>query len=107
MILTQEDLVHILEQTGYPVTELAFPDDEVPKMPFIVYQDIGSDNFGADNMVYFPVDQWQIDLYMSDKRRDTEKVLESAFTAHDIFWEREVTFDDDEECYRSTYIITT
>ena len=103
--MTLDGLATILETTGLPVTYLAFPPEEAPEMPFIVYQDTGSNNFGADNKVYFSATRVQVDLLTAEKDRTTEQTLEGVFDTNGIFWERTIDFDEDESNYRVTYEI--
>ena len=104
--MTLAELNLILQNTGLPVAYLAFPADQAPTMPFIVYQETGSDNFGADNVVWHSNMRIQIDLLCYRKSRETEESLETVLTEAGIYWEREVIFNDDEQCYRTTYDIT-
>lgn len=103
--MTLEELKSVLEETDLPVAYRAFPATEAPAMPFIVYQDIGSDNFGADNIVFFPVMRVQIDLFTRLKERTTEEALEGILNGAGIYWERVPEFIEDEACYRVTYEI--
>lgn len=103
--MTLTELNTVLSGTGLPVAYMAFPVKAVPAMPFIVYQETGSDNFGADNTVWFSAMRIQIDLYCKVKNRVTEQLVESALTEAGIFWEREAEFDEDEAIYRSIYIV--
>jgi hypothetical protein len=104
--MTQVELKNILLETNLPVAYKAFREPDIPDLPFIVYQDIGSDNFGADNKVYFPKTKIQIDLITRFHSEETEKKLEDVLDDHDLFWEREPDFDSDEDYYRVTYEIT-
>lgn len=101
--MTIAELGQILQTTGLQVAYLAFDASEAPAMPFIVYQETGSNNFGADNIVWFSGTRIQIDLLCVRKSRSTEELLETALTNNGIFWERVVVFDDNEDYYRSTY----
>lgn len=101
--MTLEELHIVLKTTDLPVAYLAFPADKVPEMPFIVFQETGSDNFGADNRVWHSAMRIQIDLLSHKKDRTTEVLLETALDNADIYWERVAEFDDDEDCYRATY----
>ena len=101
--MTLEELNTLLRTTDLPVAYLAFPADDAPQMPFLVYQETGSHNFGADNKVWHSAMRIQIDLFTSRKDRTTEELLEGILTEADIFWERIVEFDDDEDFYRATY----
>lgn len=101
--MTLAELKTVLATTRLPVAYLAFPASQAPEMPFIVYQETGSDNFGADNIVWFSGMRIQVDLLCKKKSRTTEELLESTFTENGIFWERVVEFDDNEDHYRTTY----
>ena len=104
--MTQTELKDILMETGLPVAYMAFRDPEIPDLPFIVYQDIGTDNFGADNKVYYPQTRIQIDLITRFHDETKEKVLEAVLDGHDLFWQREPEFDSNEDYYRVTYEVT-
>lgn len=104
--MTQENLKDILVSTGYPVAYLAFPKDKVPEMPFIVYQDIGSQNIGADDRVFYPVTRMQIDLITEFHDTDAETALETALNKNSLFWERVPNYDYSENYYRATYEVT-
>lgn len=101
--MTLDELNTALATTKLPVAYLAFPAKKAPEMPFIVYQETGSDNFGADNIVYHSAMRIQVDLLCKLRSRTTEELLEKALTDNGIFWERVVDFDDDEDFYRVTY----
>ena len=103
--MTLEELNIVINRANIPVAYLAFPADQAPQMPFIVYQEVGSDNFGADNIVWHSAMRVQIDLYCRKKSRATDQLLENVLTEAGIFWEREVSFNEDEDCYRSLYDI--
>lgn len=104
--MTQTELKDILLETNLPVAYLAFRKPEIPDLPFIVYQDIGSDNFGADNKVYYPHTRIQVDLITRLHDEPTEKNLEGVLDNHDLFWLREPEYDDGEDYYRVTYEVT-
>lgn len=93
----------ILKSTGLPVAYLSFDETDVPDMPFITYQETGSNNFGADGIVYQPIKQMQVDLFTSNKDIEAEEKLETAFRNAVIFWQKVQTVDDNEDCQRYTY----
>lgn len=101
--MTLSEFNTLLLATGFPVAYQAFPADCAPPMPFIVYQETGSDNFGADNTVYASAMRIQIDLLCSKKSRLTEATLENILTGANIFWERESGYDDTDDYFRTTY----
>lgn len=93
----------ILRSTGLPVAYLAFPADNCPEMPFITYQETGSDNFGADGKVYKKVRMIQIDLFTARKEPATEEILEDVLDEAGIFWNKTQTVEENESCQRYTY----
>lgn len=93
----------LLATTTYPVAYLAFPASAAPEMPFIVYQDTGSDNFGADNRVWASGRRIQVDLFCKQKSLTSESLLETLFDNNDIYWNRVTEWDNDEAFYRTTY----
>ena len=103
--MTQKEFGEILQTSGYPVTYLAFPADKCPAMPFICFQETGSNNVGADGIVYKKVKVYQVDLLTADKDEVAEAALEDAFEQAGLFWNKYQTIDDNEACQRYTYTI--
>lgn len=93
--------------TGYAnrVAYLAFPEGEAPQLPFICYFVENSDNFGADNEVYFEVNRIAIELYTKYKSPADETLVENALKANSIYWEKEETYLSDERCFEVIYHI--
>lgn len=103
--MTLEEFAQILESTGLPVAYQAFDAKDCPDMPFIVYQETGSNNFGADGVVYQPIKRIQVDLFTSKKDIATETKIEAAFQNAVIFWQKVLTTEDAEACTIYTYEI--
>lgn len=105
MVRTLTEFNNVLQNTGFPVAYRAFPAQIAPAMPFIIYQDTGSNNIGADNIVWFSGMIVQIDLMCRLKCRSAEELLERILNDAGIYWERVAEFDDNEDYYRTTYEI--
>lgn len=103
--MTLADFRKILDKSGFPVAYLSFPAERCPAMPFITYQETGSDNFSADGKVYKRVRTLQVDLFTKNKQPAAEEALEAAFDDAEIFWNKFQTVDDNESCQRYTYEI--
>ena len=101
--MTQKEFGDILAASGYPVTYLAFPADDCPSMPFITFQETGSNNVSADGVVYQKVRRYQVDLFTEGKNETAEEALENALS--DFFWNKYQTVEDNEACQRYTYEI--
>lgn len=93
----------LLETTGLPVTYYAWPDQAAPPLPYICFLTAYSNNFGADNAVYYPIDHIQIELYTELKDPETEGKVEKALSS--VFWEKSETYIDTERCYQIIYEI--
>lgn len=103
--MTQKEFGDILASSGFPVTYLAFPADKCPPMPFVTFQETGSNNIGADGKVWQRVRQYQVDLWTADKDEEAELALEDALDNADLFWNKYQTVEDTEACQRYTYSI--
>ena len=103
--MTQETFGGILAESGYPVAYLAFPADTCPEMPFITFQEIGSNNVSADGRVWQRVRIYQVDLFTRYKDPTAENALESAFDNNDLFWNKVQTLEETEACQRYTYTL--
>lgn len=101
--MTQKDFGDILASSGYPVAYLAFPADDCPAMPFITFQETGTNNVSADGRVYKKVSIYQVDLFTKDKDPEAELTLENALSEY--FWNKYQTVEDNEACQRYTYTI--
>ena len=103
--MTQAQFGDILATSGFPVTYLAFPADNCPEMPFVTFQETGSNNVGADGIVYKKVKIYQVDLFTEGKDPSAEEALEDAFDNAGFFWNKYQTLVENEACQRYTYTI--
>lgn len=101
--MTLEEIKSALESTGFPVTYRSWPERKAPSMPYICYYVSGSDNFAADGMVYYPVNQIQVELYTELKDTEAEAALETALAS--FYWNKTETYIDTEQCYQIVYEI--
>lgn len=101
--MTLAEFAQILESTGLPVAYQAFEAESCPDMPFIVYEETGSNNFSADGVVYKTIKRIQVDLFSSDKNITAETKIEAAFQNAVIFWQKVQTTENAEACIRYTY----
>lgn len=93
----------LLNNTGLPYRYLAFSEKSVPKMPFLTYQFLYSNNMAADGEVYSPISRIQIALFTKIKDPGAEKQVETALSGH--YWEKEEEYLDNQDCYQITYEI--
>ena len=83
-----------------------WPEKQAPNLPYICYYATGSDNFGADNIVYHSGTPVRIELYERNKDLTTEGTVETALKNAEIYWERDDSYIDSEKCYMIIYEVT-
>lgn len=89
----------------YPTAYWIFPKGKAPAMPFICYFEDGSDNFGADNKVWYGFKQIHVELYTKVKEPAAEAKLEAMFYKNDIYWEKQEAHLDDEDVHEVIYTL--
>ena len=100
-MMALEDMKTLLETTGYPVVYYAWPEKKAPALPYICFLTAYSNNFGADDRVYYPVAHYQIELYTRCKDPEAEGKVEQALSSY--FWEKTETYLDTERCFQILY----
>lgn len=101
--MTLAELKTQLETTKLPVTYEAWPIGHAPALPFICYRVTDSDNFPADNAVYFPILNIDVELYTDNKSPTTESTVETALAG--FVWDKSEEYISDERMYEITYSI--
>lgn len=91
------ELYNGLKSLGYPVAYSHFAEGNVPDPPYIVYSYQGSDNFGADGIVYYPIEDVDIELYSEKKDPEAEKKIEQFLTTNGIFYEKQEYYIESEK----------
>lgn len=99
------DALKTLLSAVYPTAYWSFPEKQAPAMPYLVFFEEGSDNFGADNRVYFKTNRIAVELITKNKDTAAEAAVEAAFAAADIYWNKTATHLDDEDAYEVIYEI--
>ncbi|NOW08052.1 hypothetical protein [Clostridium beijerinckii] len=101
------ELVEILNETGYPVFYSHFnvtDDNPAPEPPFMTYIYGPSAHMYADNKVYKEIYNIQIELYTKIKDLQAEKKLEDLFNSNEIPYSSEgEVFIETENIYQKIY----
>ena len=97
------ELKEVLEATGLPVAYLAFKTAQ--QLPFIVYREVNTDNFFADNKVYKKCLYVDIELYTENKAIETEEIIETILFENEIAWNATDTHIEAEEMFQRVYEI--
>ena len=70
--------------------------DKGTKLPYIVANDNGSDNFEADNIVYKGKQGVYLELYTVQKNEALETRIEELLASLEIPWSKSETKDEDQ-----------
>nr|DAX89283.1 MAG TPA: tail completion protein [Caudoviricetes sp.] len=74
----------MLKQLNIPVAYQSFKQSQ--RLPYIIFVQSGSNNFGADCKVYHKDNKYNIELYFEDKDFALEEKLEDLLDENDIYW---------------------
>jgi hypothetical protein len=99
-------LTNILEATGYPVAYSHFMESEnnpVPNPPFICYLVTDSSNFNADNTVFYPIQNIQIELYTDKKDLEAEGKIEAVLNENELPFGTTESFIESENLFLKIY----
>ncbi len=98
-----EKVLELLKGLGIPFAYDHFAEGESPSPPFICYLIPGADNFGADGIAYYKINQFNIELYTDFKDLSVEQKLEDALDAASIFYRKSETWIESESLYEVLY----
>lgn len=98
--MTLEQITKMLEATG--VTAWYNHAPVGTKVPFITYT-YSSENFFADNKVYYQKRTLQVILYSSKKNPGLEERIEKALTDAELPWSMEDSFENEQKIFMTIY----
>lgn len=101
-----ETLESIIASTGLSQTYLQWHPAKPPSLPYIVWLVDSRDNFAADNVVYHPVRNVNIELYSKKKDISSESLVESALTANGIYFDAMEAYISSEKMHQVVYAIS-
>ena len=102
-MMTFSELFTELQKSGLPVAYDAFPASQCPDPPFVVFREIGTNNFGADNHVHQKIRIVEIELITIGKDLEAEEALEEALDF--TFWNQTESYAEDEKTWSTFYEI--
>ena len=98
-----EKILSILRGLGIPFAYDHFAQGESPDPPFICYLIPSSDNFSADGVAYYKINQFNIELYTDLKDLSLERKIEEALDEASIFYNKSETWIESESLYEVLY----
>ena len=94
-----DELVNMIQEMDIPFAYDHFAEGEAIEPPFICFLLPGSDNFSADGIVYFKINEVHIELYTDAKSTVIENKVEAVLDKHGIFYNKTETWIEDEKLY--------
>ena len=94
-----DELVNMIQEMDIPFAYDHFTEGEAIEPPFICFLLPGSDNFSADGIVYFRLNEVHIELYTDVKAPVIENKVEAVLDKHGIFYNKTETWIEDEKLY--------
>ena len=89
-------------ENGIKIPYSHFDFDREVEPPHLMSTEIDSDNFIADNKIYFEKCNARLELTTDSRDRELEKRVEEEIL-FDIIWEREVTYIQSEKVWNISY----
>ena len=89
-------------ENGIKIPYSHFDFDREVEPPNLMSTEIDSDNFIADNKIYFKKCNARLELTTDSRDRELEKRIEEEIL-FDIIWEREVTYIQSEKVWNISY----
>ena len=98
-----DKLLEILAEIGIPFAYDHFAEGESPEPPFICYMLPGTNNFAADGIAYFKINEVNIELYTDIKDLDVEQRIEAVLDRYGIFYAKSEVWIESERLYEILY----
>ena len=98
-----DKILSILKGLGIPFAYDHFAQGESPDPPFICYLIPSSDNFSADGVAYYKINQYKIELYTDLKDLSLERKIDEALDEASIFYNKSETWIESESLYEVLY----
>lgn len=98
-----DKLLKMLEEMEIRFAYDHFAEGESPEPPFICYLMPGSNNFAADGMAYFKINEVHIELYTDKKSLILENKVEAVMDLYGIFYNKTEVWIESEKLYEVLY----
>lgn len=101
--MSHEEVMKMLEEMGLPFAYDHFVEGESSQPPFLVFLYPKADNFSADGIAYFKINQLDIELYTDLKQPDLEERIEAVLLKYGIFYAKSEVWIELEKLYEVLY----
>ena len=97
--MSHEEVLKMMEEMGLPFAY----DHFVEGPPFAVFLYPRADNFSADGIAYFKINELDIELYTDLKNPELEEAVEAVLLRHGIFYGKSEVWIESEKLYEVLY----
>ncbi len=106
--MSHEEVLKMMEEMGLPFAYDHFVEGEAPEPPFLVFLFAvflypRADNFSADGIAYFKINELDIELYTDLKNPELEEAVEAVLLRHGIFYGKSEVWIESEKLYEVLY----
>ena len=101
--MSPEEVLKMMEEMGLPFAYDHFVEGEAPEPPFLVFLYPRADNFAADGIAYFKINQLDLELYTDLKQPELEEVIEAVLLKHGNFYGKSEVWIESERLYEALY----
>ncbi|MCI9389319.1 MAG: hypothetical protein HFH54_06540 [Lachnospiraceae bacterium] len=101
--MSHDDVIKMVGEMGLPFAYDHFVEGGAPEPPFLVFLYPKADNFAADGIAYFKIDQLDIELYTDLKDPGLEETIEAVLLKYGIFYGKTETWIESEKLYGVLY----
>ncbi len=101
--MSHGEVMEMVGEMGLPFAYHHFIEGGAPEPPFLVFLYPKADNFAADGIAYFKINQLDIELYTDLKNPDLEEAIEAVLLKHGIFYGKTEMWIESEKLYGVLY----
>lgn len=102
------ELEELLKETGIPCSEYHIEDfqEQFIEIPSLVYIVINTNDVPADGIPYVRFLNVRIELLTNSIGFEEQKKVEKALSKAELFFAKDIDYDEDNKLYSTTYDIT-
>lgn len=101
--MSHEEVLKMVEEMRLPFAYDHFTEGESPEPPFLVFLYPKADNFAADGIAYYKINQLDIELYTDLKQPELEETIEAVLLKYGIFYGKSEVWIESEKLYEVLY----
>jgi len=101
--MSHEEVLKMVGEMRLPFAYDHFTEGESPEPPFLVFLYPKADNFPADGIAYYKINQLDIELYTDLKRPELEETIEAVLLKYGIFYGKSEVWIESEKLYEVLY----